>query len=77
MDSFNSPATEKSTIDEILERRLRFKELSQLPCIICIFDQAIHAKAIEVKWNQKECLKDSIIMLGISHMLMMYMGAIS
>ena len=74
MDSFNSPATEKSTIDEILERRLCFKEFLQLPCIICIFDQAIYAKALEVKWNQKECLKDSIIMLGIFHMLMMYMG---
>ena len=41
------------------------------------FWSSYFAKAIEVKWNQKERFKDSIIMLGIFHMIMMYMGIMS
>ena len=48
----------------------------KLSAIVCIFDQAIYAKAVEIKWKMPNQYKDCILMLGVFHMLMMYLGII-
>ena len=48
-------------------------ESLQLMSIVCVFDQAIYAKAIEIKWREKEKFKNCVVIMGLLHMLMMYM----
>ena len=49
----------------------------KLPEIVCIFDQAIYAKAAEIKWKSPEKFETVIIMLGTFHLIMMYMSKLS
>ena len=49
----------------------------KLPEIVCIFDQAIYAKAAEIKWKSPEKFETVIIMLGTFHLIMMYMSILS
>ena len=72
----DSPASDMSTIFEILNRCLPIKDKLKLSAIVCIFDQAIYAKAVEIKWKMLTQYKDCILMLGMFHMLMMYFGII-
>ena len=76
LQSIDAPATEMSTIYEILDRCLAIKEKLNLDVIVCVFDQAMYAKAVEIKWKDPIKYKSCIIMLGMFHMLMMYLGII-
>ena len=60
----------------VMERCLAIKERLKLKSIACVFDQAMHAKAVEIKWKKMDQFKDCVVMLGIFHMLMMYLGII-
>ena len=75
-DSIDSPATEMSTLSEILSRCLKIKVKLNLPVIVCVFDQAIYAKAVEIKWTYPDKFESCILMLGFFHMLMMFLGII-
>ena len=44
--------------------------------VVCVFDQAIFSKATELKWRYPDKFKDCIVMLGIFHMITMYLGII-
>ena len=48
-----------------------------MPEIVCVFDQAIFAKAAKIKWKSPELFQDVIIMFGTFHLIMMYMGILS
>ena len=63
-----------STIYEILNRCLAIKETLKQSAIVCVFDQ--YSKAVEIKWKTPNQYKDCILMLGMFHMLMMYLGII-
>ncbi len=72
----DSPTSDISTIFEILNRCLAIKDTLKLSALVCVFDQAICAKAVEIKWKMPTQYKDCILMLGMFHMLMMYLGII-
>ena len=74
LDSIDAPATEISTVYHVLKRSLKIKDSLGLQSIVCVFDQAIYCKAMEIKWKRSEELKDCIIMLRIFHTIMMYLG---
>ena len=74
LDSIDAPATEISTVYHVLQRCLKIKDSLNIQCIICVFDQAIYCKAMEIKWKHPDQFKDCIIMLGIFHTIMMYLG---
>ena len=76
LDCIDAPATDISTIYTVMERCLTIKETLKLSCIICVFDQAIYAKAVEIRWKKMERYKDCILMLGTFHTIMMYLGII-
>ena len=77
LTSIDSPATEMCTVITVLDRCLKIKEQLRLNYIVCVFDQAIYCKAMELKWKYPDKYKDCIVMLGIFHMIMMYLGVIS
>ena len=74
--SVDSPATEMSTVITVLDRYLKIKEQLRLKYIVCLFDRAIYCKAMELKWRYPDKYKDCVVMLGIFHMIMMYLGII-
>ena len=65
-----------STLSEILSRCLKIKVKLNLPVIVCVFDQAIYAKAVEIKWTYPDKFESCILMLGVFHMLMLFLGII-
>ena len=65
MDSIDSPATDITTIFQVMCRALKIKESLKLPEIVCVFDQAIFAKAAG---NHQ---------IGTFHLIMMYMSILS
>jgi hypothetical protein len=54
-------------------RAIKITESLRLVSIVCVFDQAIYSKALEIKWKGKEKFKNCVFMMGLFHMLMMYM----
>ena len=44
--------------------------------MVCLYDQAIFAKAIEIKFKEKEKFKSLVLMMGGFHTLMMFLGII-
>ena len=75
-ETINAPTTEMSTVYEILKRSSRIKDKLNLPSIVCVFDQAIYAKACEIVWKRREMFKDVVLMLDNFHLLMMFLGVI-
>ena len=51
LDYIIAPATDISTVCNILEGCLKIKEELELKTIGCVFDQAIYCKAMEIKWK--------------------------
>ena len=54
-------------------RALKIVESLKLSSIVCIFDQAISSKAIEIKWKEKEKFKIAVLAMGMFLTIMMYM----
>ena len=76
MDFIDSPATDITTIFQVM-CALKINESLKLPAIVCVFDQAIFAKAAEIVWKSPDEFQDVIIMLGTFHPIMMYMSILS
>ena len=75
LTSIDSSATKMCTVITVLDRCLKIKVQLRLNYIVCVFDQAIYCKAM-LKWRYPDKYKDCILMLGIFHMIMMYLGII-
>ena len=70
LDCINAPATDISTVYDIFERCLKIKEALKLKTIVCVLDQAIYCKAMEIKWKDSERYSSCLVMLGIFHTIM-------
>ena len=60
-----------------MERAFKIVESLKLTSIVCVFDQAIYSKAIEIKWKEKQKFNGCVLMMGMFHMLMMFMHILS
>ena len=76
LDCIDASTSDISTINQVLHRCLKIKDSLNLPSIVCVFDEAIYAKAVEIKWRNPEMFSSRVIMLGIFHTLMMFLGII-
>ena len=72
----NRPATELGTIYEILCRACAVRDKLVLTSIVCVFDEAMYAKASDIKWKEKEKFKHIILFMGGFHTLMMALGVV-
>ena len=64
LPTINAPATQLSTVNEILLQSLNILKSLQLN-IIAVFDQALYAKAAEITWKNQELFKDIILRMGV------------
>ena len=58
-------------------RALKIIESLKLPSIVCVFDQGIYSEAIEIKCKEKRKFNNCVLMMGMFHMLMMFMHILS
>ena len=65
--TINAPATQISTVNEVLNQSLSIMQSLQLTKIVCVFDQAIYAKAIEITWKHVDKFKNIILRMGVLH----------
>ena len=57
LDCLDAPATDNATIYHLLCRSLMIKEKLGLSSMVCVYDQAIFAKDMEILFKEKEKFK--------------------
>ena len=60
-----------------MNRALKIIEALKLSTMVCVFDQAIYSKAIEIKFKEQHKFKNVFVMMGMFHLLMMFMHVLS
>ena len=76
LDTIDSPATDLRTAYEVLCRSAEIRTRLSLSAVICVFDQAFYAKAMEVYWKNIDKFQNVFLMLGGFHLLMMLLGVV-
>ena len=81
LPAINAPATDMSTVNEVLTQTLNIMEMVsmifrvcvrtsltvELKEIVCVFDQALYAKAAEITWKHDDKFKNIILRMGAFH----------
>ena len=67
LPTINAPATELSTVNEILRQSEDIRKRLYLDQIVVVLDQALYAKACEVAWKNRELYEKIILHLGTFH----------
>lgn len=67
LPTINAPATQMSTVNEALNQSLSIMQCLDLTKIVCVFDQALYAKAVEITWKHAGKFQNIIIRLGVFH----------
>ena len=76
LDTIDASATDLRTAYEVLSRGCEVKHRLQWKAVVCIFDQAFCAKAMEIFSQHKSLFEGLVIMMGRFHLLMMLLGVI-
>lgn len=67
LPTINAPATELTTVFEILNQsKLIWKDLLQ-ETIVIVMDQALYAKAVEITWKHQEHFSHILLRMGTFH----------
>ena len=76
LPTINAPATNMSTVYEVLTKSLQVKDTLNLQSIVVVFDQALYAKATEIKWKHREQFKDLVLRMGVFHTICTFLSVI-
>ena len=76
LPTIDSPATAMNTVYKILTEAVKTKESLDLGSIVVVFDQAIHAKALDIMWKNVEQFISAIPRLGAFHTTMVLLNII-
>ena len=67
LPTINAPATQLSTVNEILSQSENIRKILNLPEVVVVMDQALYAKACEVAWKQKDIYANILLRMGTFH----------
>ena len=67
LPTMNAPATNMSTVHEVLMRFVKIKDTLQVKSIVVVLDQALHAKATEIVWKYPDIFKGIVLRMGAFH----------
>ena len=67
LPTINAPATDMSTVYQVLTKSLQIKETLRLQSIVAVFDQALYAKATEIKWKHSAQFSAIVLRMGVFH----------
>ena len=76
LQTIDAPASNMSTVFEVLSQSLKIKDSLRLNAIVVVFDQPIYAKAMEIKRKHSEHFKDIIVRMGAFHTICTLLGII-
>ena len=66
LPTINAPATEMSTVNEVLTQTVNIMDTLELEEIVWVFDQALYAKAAEITWKHEQ-FKNLILRMCAFH----------
>lgn len=67
LPTINSPATQLTTVFEILNQSELIRKELHLETIVVVMDQALYAKATEIAWKHKERFSNILLRMGTFH----------
>ena len=68
LPTINAPATQMYIVNEVLNQSLSIMQSLNQTKIVCVFDQALYAKAVEITWKHPDKFQNTIITrLGVFH----------
>ena len=76
LPTINAPATDMSTVYQVLTKSLQVKETFSLQSIVVVFDQALYAKATEIKWKHSAQFNDIVLRMGVFHTICTFLAVI-
>ena len=76
LPTINAPATDMSTVQEILRQSVAIQSKLGIPHIPVVFDQALFAKATEIVWNNPDKFQNTVLMMGNFHTICIFMSII-
>ena len=76
LPTMDAPASNMSTVFEVLTQSLKIKDSLRLNAIAVVFEEAIYAKATEIKWKHSEQFRDIIVTMGAFRTLCTLLGTI-
>ena len=74
LDCVDAPTTNMSTVYFMLESSLKIKDQLNINSVICVYDQAIYAKAYQIKCNDPAKFQDAFLMMGTFHIILTFMA---
>jgi hypothetical protein len=77
LPTINAPATEASTVQEVLQQSISIKSSLHLENIAVVLDQALFAKATEIAWRYPERFGSTVLMTGNFHTICNLMSTVS
>ena len=63
LPTINAPATQMSTVQEILDRSEAIRASLELNDIVIVLDQSLYAKAAEIVWREREKYRHLLLRL--------------
>ena len=54
LPTINAPAKQLSTVHNVLVQTTKIKDELELKEIVCVFDQALYGKAVEINWKNTQ-----------------------
>ena len=76
LPTIDAPATEMKTVNEILRQSDEVRKMLNLKEIVVVIDQALYAKAAEIKWKHLSTYSSIIFQLGTFHTICNLMSII-
>ena len=76
LPTIDAPATNMSTVFEVLNQSPKIKDTLKLQAIVVVFDQALYAKATEIKWKHSEKFESIVLRMGAFHTICTFLGII-
>ena len=62
-----------ATIYHLMEKALRIQEQLEIDKLVCVYDQAVYAIAMEIQLKEPEKFSSLFLMMGTFHILVMFL----
>ena len=76
LPTINAPATDMSTVYQVLTKSLQINETLRLQSTVVVFDQALYAKATEIKWKHSVQFSAIVLRMGVFHTICTFLAVI-
>ena len=69
LPTINGPATDMTTVSEILSQSENIRKTLKLQTIVVVMDQALYSKAAEILWKHKNQYENIVLRMGAFHII--------